>query len=79
MSANLYIEIGDEGDAPMPFSEACMAMRVAGRRMRFKLVPDRHAGAMVQLLGDDGSEFSAPVTTGEAGVYRDGDRYYYTA
>jgi hypothetical protein len=35
-----------------------------------------HDGS-VQLLNDDGSYFSIPITNGEAGINEDGDGYYF--
>jgi hypothetical protein len=48
----------------LPFSEVCMHLRVAGTRMRARLLPN----GMVQLLGPDGTDFSFPITAGEAGL-----------
>ena len=67
------ITTGERGRKVMPHSEVCMHMRVAGRQMAFALL---HGGS-VQLLNDDGSHFSFPITSGEAGVLEDGDGYYY--
>ena len=48
----------------LPYSEVCMHMRVAGKRMWVRPVGEH----MAQLLNDDGSHFSIPVTRGEAGL-----------
>lgn len=48
----------------LPFSEVCMHMRVAGRLMLVRPLPD----GMAQILNEDGSPFSAPVTRAEAGL-----------
>ncbi len=47
----------------LPYSEVCMHMRLAGK-VRW-VVPQ---GTMAQILNDDGSNFSFPVTRGEAGL-----------
>jgi hypothetical protein len=51
----------------LPYSEVCMHLRVAGTRMRARLVAD----GMVQLLDADGREFSFPITAAEAGLDHD--------
>lgn len=51
----------------LPFSEVCMAMRVAGQRRPVIALE----GNMAQILNGDGSCFSAPVTRGEAGLSYD--------
>lgn len=70
------IEPGEEGEAAMPHSEVCMHMRVAGKRMKFRFLPN---GRSVQLLNPDGTEFSAPISYADAGIFRnpDGTFYYY--
>lgn len=55
---------GDTGEHPMPWSEVCMYMRVADKSMRFRVLAQG-----VQLLNEDGSRFSSPITHGEAGLY----------
>ncbi len=57
------------------FSEAAMHLGVAGKEMNWRLSGPR----MVQLLRDDGTEFSFPITRGEAGVYEDEQHrpYFY--
>jgi hypothetical protein len=57
----------------MPHSEVCMHMRVAGREVLFTLLHD----GSVQLIRNDGSHFSFPITNGEADVYEDDDGYYF--
>ena len=76
----IYIEPGYVGTIVVAYSEAAMYMRVAGRVMRFKLTENTF-WPMVQLFQDDGRPFSAPITTGEAGVYTtaDGRHYFYPA
>jgi hypothetical protein len=51
----------------LPYSEVCMHLRVAGTRMRARLLPT----GMVQLLDADGREFSFPITAAEAGLHHD--------
>jgi hypothetical protein len=50
----------------LPWSEVCMYMRVAETVMDVQLTDAPYP--MAQLL-KDGRAFSAPVTTGEAGIY----------
>ncbi len=64
---------GQQDCKVMPHSEVCMHMQVAGREMAFALLHD----GSVQLLNDDGSYFSIPITNGEAGIYEDHDGYYF--
>ena len=69
----IRVASGEYGKKVMPHSEVCMHMRVAGRNMAFVLLN----GGSVQLLNDDGSHFSIPITNGEAGIYEDDAGYYY--
>lgn len=71
-----YAEIGERVTLEMPHSEVCMHMQVAGKVMHAEIQP---RGYSAQLFRLDGQMFSAPITTGEAGFYRDGDRFYYYA
>lgn len=64
----VWMEIG--------YSECAMSMQVAGKIMQVRLEPSSVHGAVAQLL-KDGREYSAPVLVGEAGIYREGDSYYY--
>ena len=68
---------GDRVRIELPYSEVCMHMRLAGRVMDVRMTEGRYP--MAQLLNPDGSEFSAPILTAEAGIYGDVDRgfYYY--
>ena len=66
---------GDHVRIELPFSEVCMHMRVAGRVMDVRMTEGRYP--MAQLLNPDGSEFSAPILTAEAGIYGDVDRGFY--
>lgn len=68
-----YIERGQVVTLELPYSEVCMHMGVAGQVMQVRLTPGPHP--MAQLIRD-GRPFSFPVTTGEAGIYRDANGYY---
>jgi hypothetical protein len=56
----------------LPYSEVCMHLRVAGTRMRARLLAD----GMVQLLDADGLQFSFPITAAEAGLDLDDDGWH---
>jgi len=66
---------GDRVRIELPHSEVCMHMRVAGRVMDVRMTEGRYP--MAQLLNPDGSEFSAPILTAEAGIYGDVERGFY--
>jgi hypothetical protein len=66
------IQPGQEFVLELPYSEVCMYLRVAGTRMRARLLP----GGMVQLLDPDGHQFSFPITAGEAGLHHDHDGWH---
>lgn len=70
------IKPGEYGYGRMPYSEACIHLRVAGKAMSFRLTTGSYPS--VQLY-DDGREYSFPITRGEAGVFDDGQGgfYYY--
>jgi len=74
MASRIDIRPGDTVTLELPYSEVCMHMRVAGRRMHVRLTDGAHP--MAQLLSEDGSNFSLAITTGEAGIYRDADGFY---
>lgn len=67
------VMVGDHIWLTLPYSEVCMFMGVAGKRMCVIINPD---GA--QLLTPTGSAFSGPITHGEAGIHRDADGSLYT-
>jgi hypothetical protein len=69
------IHPGQELVLELPYSEVCMHLRVAGTRMRARLLPN----GMVQLLQPDGREFSFPITAGEAGLHHDHDGWHRVA
>lgn len=50
----------------LPFSGVCAHMPVADKVMGAEIVED---GRAVQLYDHNGNRYSAPITTGEAGVY----------
>ena len=56
----------------LPYSEMCMHLRVAGTRMRARLL----ATGMVQQLDPEGREFSFPITAAEAGLQHDRDGWF---
>jgi len=71
----IRIKPGQWGEAVMPYSEVNMHMRIAGKWMRFQLLKGKYP--MVQLYREDGGQFSAPITTGEAGIMEDSRGFYY--
>ena len=66
---------GDRVRIELPYSEVCMHMRVAGMVMGVRMTEGRYP--MAQLMNPDGSEFSAPILTAEAGIYGDVERGFY--
>ena len=66
------IHPNQETTLELPYSEVCMHLRVAGTRMRARLVAD----GMVQLLDPEGREFSFPITAAEAGLDHDHDGWF---
>jgi hypothetical protein len=60
------VEVGDVVVVTLPYSEVCMHMRVAGTRRPIRVLED---GA--QILNEDGTPFSFPITQGEAGLFFD--------
>ncbi|MGK5530844.1 hypothetical protein [Streptomyces sp. URMC 129] len=56
--------VGDHVRVRLPYSEVCMHMRVAGQAMTVVILEH---GA--QILKEDGSSFSFPISHGEAGIY----------
>lgn len=71
LNGKRYIGIGERLVVELPFSEVNMYMRVAGERMEVALVN----WLMVQIF-KDGRPFSAPITYGEAGIFKDENGYY---
>jgi hypothetical protein len=65
------LKVGQVVALKMPWSEVCMHLRIHETE-RQVLVTE--VGA--QILNDDGSAFSFPITYGEAGIYRDAEGLY---
>ncbi len=74
-----YVEPGETTTVVLPYSEVCMHLRVAGKRMRCMVTTSDRRHLQVQLLDDDARPFSFPVTLGEAGFFRDGQDRIYTS
>lgn len=77
-----YVQPGEHVQMLISHSEVCMHMQVAGLVLEVELRdcgpsnnPDKNYH--VAQLYRDGKEYSAPIGTGEAGFYNDGDGYYY--
>lgn len=66
-----YVAVGEQLELVMPYSEVCMHLQVAGTKRTVRVLE----GA-VQILNADGSKFSLPVTSGEAGLHSDAGGYY---
>lgn len=64
--ARQIVKPGDTVTLTMPYSEVCMHMEVAGKKMKVEVLEH---GA--QLHKEDGSPFSFPILHGEAGIFRD--------
>jgi hypothetical protein len=70
-----FVSAGETVRIEIPYSEVCMHMQVAGRVMNVRFEHKVGHTACAQLL-QDGREFSAPITPGEAGFYWEDGRYY---
>lgn len=66
MTTTQRVTVGDTVRLRLPWSEVCAHMKVA-EQIRSVLVLEHGA----QILNDDGTPYSFPVTHGEAGIYRD--------
>jgi hypothetical protein len=66
-----YVHPGDVVKVQLPYSEVCMHMKVAGQIRSIEVLANS-----AQILNDDGSEFSFPITYGEAGIYSAEFGYY---
>lgn len=78
----LTITPGEYYTVYMPYSEACMHMRVAGKRMWFVLSKSENPSVQLYHRRTPVSQlepFSFPITTGEAGVYHEGTVEDYRA
>lgn len=62
------VTVGDIVRLCLPWSEVCAHMRVADEVRSVRVLEH-----WVQILNDDGTPFSFPVTHGEAGIYRDAE------
>ena len=75
------IGIGGRGRAIMPSSEACVSMKIAGKYMDFAVVDGGEGRPFVQLFVTEprtqrySQHFSAPITTGEAGLFDTKDTF----
>lgn len=67
------LTIGEVYRLTMPWSEVCIHLRVQG-----KTLPVRVQTNGAQLLNDDGTALSFPITHGEAGIYGDTEGLYTT-
>jgi len=65
------VKVGEVVNVMLPYSEVCMHLKVAGRTRPVEILA---TGA--QILNWDGTNFSFPVTHGEAGIYTDADGLY---
>jgi hypothetical protein len=71
-----YLSPGERVTIRAAYSEVCMHMRVAGTLMQVELLQSPQGYHSAQLYTMDGRMFSAPITTGEAGLYWEEGRYY---
>lgn len=67
----MRVKPGDVVRVQLPWSEACMHLRVADAVRDVRIL---ETGA--QILNADGTPYSFPVTHGEAGIYRDAQGLY---
>lgn len=75
MRTQVFVKPGDMVEHELPFSEVCMYMGVAGKKMNCQLL----LNGMVQLYTLSGDKFSFPITAGEAGFYNSNDeKGWYT-
>jgi len=65
------VKSGDVVSIRLPWSEVCMHLKVAGEVRKVHVF---NHGA--QILNDDGTRYSFPVTLGEAGIYQDAEGLY---
>jgi hypothetical protein len=65
------VSVGTVVSVTLPWSEVCMHLRVAGQTRSVEVLA---TGA--QILNEDGTPYSFPVTHGEAGIYRDAEGLY---
>jgi len=67
----ITLMVGQVFRTVLPYSEVCMHMRIAGTP-KLVCVLSRSA----QILNDDGTPFSFPVSHGEAGIYDTSGSWY---
>lgn len=72
----LPVKAGDHVLVEMPYSEVCMHMRIAGKPRVIEVIESKAWGHTVQIYDREGRKFSAPILTGEAGVYGHGNGLY---
>jgi hypothetical protein len=82
MADPLSIRPGERAEIELPFSEVCMHMKVAGKRLPVELVEtpqylSEHFSYHAQIFDADGNKMGAPVTLGEAGIYRTDANFFY--
>lgn len=65
------VKSGDVVRLKLPWSEVCMHLRVADQERDVRVLD---TGA--QILNEDGTPFSFPITHGEAGIYTDPNGLY---
>jgi hypothetical protein len=69
----IYLEVGECAIVEMPYSEVCMHMKVAGKKMIVERLSNM---AQLYSLGSKNGcpsrdkPFSFPITYGEAGLFR---------
>ena len=65
------LSVGTVVSLTLPWSEVCMHLKVAGKTRSVEVLA---TGA--QILNEDGTPYSFPVTHGEAGIYSDAQGLY---
>jgi hypothetical protein len=65
------LKSGDIVTLTLPYSEVCMHLKVAGTVRKVHVF---NHGA--QILNEDLTRFSFPITPGEAGIYSDAEGLY---
>jgi len=65
------VKPGDTVKVRLPWSEVCLYMHVA-EQVRDVTILENGA----QILNEDGTKFSFPVTHGEAGIFSDAQGFY---
>jgi hypothetical protein len=62
---------GDVVYVTLPWSEACMHLKLTDQVRQVRILDSG-----VQILNEDGTPYSFPITHGEAGVYSDATGLY---